>query len=97
MSITANQLEVASYFLSTPNKHPFTKLEKMYNPDQGHTWAIRTAGGDVLSKKSLSFEHEPLPSSRDEQFYQEFRFATVDEALECWNGYQQKNKPKNKL
>lgn len=51
------------------------------------TWAIRRCGS-VMSKFTGSFDHEPMPSSRDEEFFKEYRFLTIEEAVSCWNNYQ---------
>ena len=47
------------------------------------TWAVRQ-GRTCLSKLSGGFDYEPMPSSRDSAFFNEYRFNTPDEAAECW-------------
>jgi hypothetical protein len=42
-------------------------------------WAIRS--GDQVLGRDGQFIIEPLPSSRDAEFYQQYRFATLEEAL----------------
>lgn len=42
-------------------------------------WAIKGDTGSVYSKEEL-WEYEPLPSSRDEEFFERCRY-TLDEAL----------------
>mgnify|MGYP003425797941 FL=1 len=48
------------------------------------TWAVRR-GGSVMSKFTGSFDYEPMPSSRDDDFFNEYRFSTPDEAADCWS------------
>lgn len=47
------------------------------------SWAVRN-GVDVMSKHTGNFEYEPKPSSRDEDFFEEYRFNSADEAIEAW-------------
>ncbi len=47
------------------------------------SWAVR-CGSRVLSKESGEFNYEKMPSGRDEGFYQEYRFSSDKEAIECW-------------
>lgn len=47
-------------------------------PKQPYMWAVRR-DGHVLGKQ-WQWEHEPLPSSRDDEFYAEYRFDTREEA-----------------
>jgi len=47
-------------------------------------------GGSVLGKEPdeygyFHFQREPIPSSRDDEFYAEYRWSSVEEALEFWN------------
>jgi hypothetical protein len=44
------------------------------------TWAIRK-GGWVLPRDTDIWEHEPIPSGRDAEFYTRCRY-TVDEAID---------------
>jgi len=58
-------------------------------------WAILQNNDLVMSNKTGVFEYSPLPSSRDEDFFKEFRFATFDEALSSFkkfypNGFEEK-------
>lgn len=48
------------------------------------TWAIRK-GGSVMSKFTGKFDYEPIPSSRNDNFFNEYRFSTPNEAAECWS------------
>jgi hypothetical protein len=47
-------------------------------PKQPYMWAVRQ-GGNVLGK-SGEWQYEPLPSSRDDGFYAEYRFDTYEDA-----------------
>ncbi|MEK6829082.1 MAG: hypothetical protein AABY15_03065 [Nanoarchaeota archaeon] len=51
------------------------------------SWAIRQ-GGFVMSKLTGSFDYEPMPSNRDDEFFAEYRFESPEEATECWNKFQ---------
>jgi len=51
-------------------------------------WSISRAG-DCLSKTPnehgyFTFDYEPLPSSRDDEYYHEYRFDTAEEAYQFW-------------
>ena len=59
-----------------------TKYDEQTN--EPITWAVRR-GGSVMSKFTGSFDYEPLPSSRDDDFFDEYRFSTPEEAAECWS------------
>lgn len=43
------------------------------------TFAVRTPGGECLNKNG-EWEHEPLPSNRDEQFLERCRFDSYTQA-----------------
>lgn len=47
-------------------------------PKQPYMWAVRRSGC-VLGKDG-EWAHEPIPSSRDEEFYAMYRFDTFEEA-----------------
>jgi len=47
-------------------------------PVQPYMWAVRISG-NVLGKDG-ELEYEPTPSSRDDAFYAEYRFATLDDS-----------------
>lgn len=61
-----------------------TNFDAEQNPT---SWAIRS-GRDAMSKISGEFEYEPMPSSRDDAYFAEFRFSTMQEAIECWESHQ---------
>jgi len=46
------------------------------------TWAVRE-GCRCLSKSGL-FDYEPMPSSREDEWLSEHRFASPDEAFEAF-------------
>ena len=50
------------------------------------SWGIRM-GGFVMSKEDGEFCHEPMPSSRDEEFFKEFRFDSPQEALDSYQKF----------
>ena len=54
------------------------------------TWAVRR-GDSVMSKITGSFDYEPMPSSRDDDYFNEYRFSTPDEAAECWSKHYKPN------
>lgn len=53
--------------------------------EKGFWFAIRDNCGRCLGK-SGQWCHEPLPSSRDSEFYAEFRFQTFEDAYEAAQG-----------
>jgi hypothetical protein len=59
-----------------------TKYDEQIN--EPIMWAVRQ-GGSVMSKFTGSFNYEPMPSNRDDDFFNEYRFSTPDEAAECWS------------
>lgn len=64
-------------------------LERIYGINC-ERFGIRRAGGSVLGKEPdehgyFHFQWEPIPSSRDDEFYAEFRWSSAEEALEFWN------------
>lgn len=59
--------------IDTPDKYHFTITIN----DRGKGWAV-VHGGFVLGKDG-DWEYEPRPSSRDDHFYERFRF-TEEEA-----------------
>lgn len=48
---------------------------------EGFSYAIRHSRCGVYSKYDKAFYIEPSPSNRDEDFYKEFRFDTIEEAI----------------
>jgi len=62
-----------------------TKFDANYQPI---SWAIRRSGY-VMSKSTGVFIYEPRPSSRTDEFFDEYRFSSVEEARLCWNKFYQ--------
>ena len=54
------------------------RVERIAQHDGSTLWAVRR-GGNVLGRDG-EWEYEPLPSSRDDDFFARFRFATIDAA-----------------
>jgi len=48
--------------------------------DGSEEWAIRSGDSDCLGKDG-EWIHEPLPSSRDDEFYRMYRWKLFDEAF----------------
>lgn len=48
-------------------------------PKQPYMWKVLSGNGAVLGKDG-DWEYEPIPSSRDEEFYARCRFDTYEEA-----------------
>jgi hypothetical protein len=53
------------------------------------SWAIRRSGS-VMSKTTGHFDYEPMPSSRDDEFFAEYRFTSMEEAINCWDEHYNK-------
>lgn len=47
-------------------------------------WAIVISGGGCFSKSLLDFKDEMLPSSREENFLEDTRFDSAEEAFAFW-------------
>ena len=58
-----------------------TKIEAAKQMDGTTKWAVRYRG-EVLNRTG-GWEWEPMPSGRDDDFLERFRFATPAEALDC--------------
>lgn len=61
---------------------PLVTLERVAQRAGPDRWAIRRSGA-VLGR-DLEFDYEPLPSSRDDTFYANYRYATPADALRVW-------------
>ena len=48
-------------------------------PKQPYMWKVLSGSGAVLGKDG-EWAHEPIPSSRDDEFYETYRFDTCEEA-----------------
>lgn len=49
----------------------------------GNKWAVRCTG--YCLSKNCEWEYEPSPSSRDDAFYQCFRFDSLQDAVDAYN------------
>lgn len=49
----------------------------------GEKWAVRYFG--LCLNKESQWEFEPLPSSRTDAFYKDFRFDSLQEAIDAFN------------
>lgn len=75
-----NTLRPSAYALSFNDGYPSVLIEAVYFVDERPaSWAIRK-GKFVMSKLDGQFRYEPLPSERDDKFYQEFRFKSAVDA-----------------
>jgi hypothetical protein len=72
-----------------PEYRNFIKVEATQFSED-HTmvikWAVRESSS-VMSKYTGDFVYEPRSSSRDDDFYTEFRFDTVEEAVACYQKF----------
>lgn len=50
------------------------------------TWAVRKHRF-CLSNKTGEFDYEPLPSSRSGVYFKEYRFDSMEKAVECYRKY----------
>lgn len=60
----------------------YVTLERVRRRGHPDRWAVRR-WGSVLARTG-EFEHEPMPSSRDDAFFERCRFETVADALAVW-------------
>jgi len=58
------------------------RLERCRQYEGPDLWAIRERG-NVLNKDA-GWEYEPIPSSRNNEFFERTRFASADEAFDFW-------------
>lgn len=56
------------------------RIDACLQPDGSTRWAIRSGGRDILGQDG-EWTFEPNPSSRTDEFYQNYRFDTLPEAL----------------
>ena len=54
---------------------------KTYQPT---SWAVCRGGVTAMSKDDGRFYYEPMPSNRDQKYFDEFRFNSVGEALQAY-------------
>ena len=59
------------------------QFDRMRSPFyDGEKWAVRRLSS-CLNKEG-EWEYEPIPSSRDDDFYARCRFDSLDEAFDAW-------------
>lgn len=76
-----------SLYLVTGNaNNPMTiTCDRVQQRNGSFLWKVMK-GGSSLSKEGY-FGHEPLPSSRDEDYLSEHRFETLTEACRAFNAF----------
>jgi len=94
-SMVVDQRLVATQFQLSENvaaHYPAgVHIDRMTSPIyDGIKWAVRRRGY-VLSTNG-EWEYEPMPSSRDDDFYARYRFGSLDAALEALDLYMSKIK-----
>jgi len=52
-----------------------------------HNWAVKMNDTKAMSKISGQFCREPIPSNRDDEFFEEFRFPSYEEAVKCYERF----------
>lgn len=71
---------ISSYDL--PNQWKIVRVEQR---DLNYKWVVRN--GRVCLKKTGLFEYEPLPSNRTQDFLDETRFDSPEEAYSSWEAH----------
>lgn len=71
------QAEISAYDLPGD-----AKIERCKQRDGSFKWAVRL--GDLCMNRDGQFEREPMPSNRDDAFYERCRFRSAEEAYERW-------------
>ena len=78
------ELMAWSYILEfVMERAEFITLERTTLPPEPERWAIRD-GSRCLSKLKHEFCYEPSPSERKDKHFKEFRFNSVQEAIDYW-------------
>lgn len=75
-------LKILSYQLGGDMAYP-VKLDCVSSRNGPERWAVRC--GEQCMSINGEWDHEPMPSNRDDRFYATFRFATPEAAIDCWN------------
>lgn len=60
-------------------------IRAMRQPDETKKWKVISRWGGVLNKRG-EWEYEPLPSYRDDAYYERCRFDTAEEARQVLEG-----------
>lgn len=66
-------------------------VNKITNPN-GFTYAIQNKYGHTFSKIDSEFYLENSPSNRDDEYYKEFRFETIEDAIICYYSNKENNR-----
>lgn len=86
---TYNGMSIMALSLAIENDgRTEVKIERARQRDGSSLWAIRRDGS--VMNKNAEWEFEPMPSSRDDEFIKNCRYATIDEAVETYKRYQEK-------
>ena len=64
-----------------PNRIEFHRMNSPFYA--GEKWAVRLYGNCL--NHDAEWEWEPMPSSRDDEFYARCRFDTLDKAVDAYN------------
>jgi hypothetical protein len=67
----------------------FYTLTRTSLPPKPEKWGIYW-NSCPLSKKEICFCYDIQPSSREDDYYEEFRFDSAQEALDFWNKHKDK-------
>lgn len=81
-------LEVAAYWLICPHNRSrrVVTLDKIVHLDSTVKWKIAEAS--YTFNKNGKWEHEPpIPSTRTDEYLQNNRYDSIDEALEVWGNF----------
>ncbi len=80
-------LDIRSVWVRRPNPRGLfarefngVHVDCMVQREGPDTWAVHSGEGTALGKDG-EWILEPRPSSRDDQFFEEYRWDTMDEAL----------------
>ena len=76
---------IRSYILKSMEISDIT-LDMVKGREHKTRWSIKCRG-ECLNKNN-EWEYEPLPSSRDEAFYNRCRWDSAEEAVAFWEAHQ---------
>lgn len=68
------------------------RIEEVQSAKGGATWAVRNRFSECLNHQG-EWEHEPLPSSRDDAFLARCRFPTPEAAYATWEAHRGQPNP----
>ena len=82
--LIATEYQLKSEFEDLTKPGQATRFCRMISPFyHSERWAVRWLSY-CLNQKG-KWEHEPMPSSRNDKFYKRCRFYTLEEAIQAWN------------